>query len=146
MRKPPCQDLFRLISAYLLVRSADHTWMYNVPCFQTVVTCGRPCGKPMPKCSHNCRRACHAGPCLPMPANESTSGSVEKECTQPCDFPRSDCGHPCGRPCHEAANLTCAQVLGKWRCRVVIPLVCSCGHRKEDQACYQVNKLIEATL
>lgn len=128
----------------------DHTWMFNVPCFQTVVTCGRACDKPLPRCSHRCRRACHAGACLPTPLHESASGTLERECSQPCPRARPDCGHPCGLPCHDRNPETvlpgdvtapasfCAKSLGKLRCKVPIELVCACGHRQEDLPCYQV--------
>ncbi|KAL5111925.1 Transcriptional repressor NF-X1 [Taenia crassiceps] len=114
----------------------DHTWMFNVPCFQTVVTCGRPCDKPLPGCSHHCRRQCHAGDCL-LPSE--SGGAV---CTQPCTRPRPDCGHPCGQPCHEASGISCAEALGSLKCHVPVALSCTCGHRCEEQPCYRVKTLV----
>ncbi|KAL5961917.1 Transcriptional repressor NF-X1 [Taenia solium] len=110
----------------------DHKWMFNVPCFQTVVTCGRPCDRPLTGCSHRCRRQCHAGDCL-------YPGEV---CTQSCTTPRPDCGHPCGQPCHEASGISCAETLGSLKCHVPVTLSCTCGYRCEEQPCYRVKTLV----
>ncbi|EUB65019.1 Transcriptional repressor NF-X1 [Echinococcus granulosus] len=114
----------------------DHTWMFNVPCFQAVVTCGRPCDKPLSGCSHRCRRQCHAGDCL-LPSEDGSA-----VCTQPCATPRPDCGHPCGQPCHEAAGIPCVEALGSLKCHVPVTLSCTCGHRCEEQPCYRVKTLV----
>uniref|UniRef100_A0A158QJ94 R3H domain-containing protein n=1 Tax=Rodentolepis nana TaxID=102285 RepID=A0A158QJ94_RODNA len=110
----------------------DHTWMYNVPCFITVITCGNICDKPITGCSHRCQRQCHAGSCL----------SDTQKCTQPCSKPRPSCGHPCGQPCHEVKGITCEVAYRNSKCQVLIALQCSCGFRKEEQRCCQVKGLV----
>ncbi|BHF58625.1 Transcriptional repressor NF-X1 [Sparganum proliferum] len=132
---PPCTELLTKPCP------GGHTFLYNVPCFQIVATCGRVCDKPLPGCAHKCQRICHAGDCL-VPTSGGPRDAVD-HCTQPCLRPRPECGHACAVPCHDAQGLTCVQAIAKSapKCRALIDLVCLCGRHQESQPCYQVRNL-----
>ncbi|CAB0031436.1 unnamed protein product [Trichogramma brassicae] len=65
-----------------------HELRKAVPCHVKELSCGLPCGKPIPCNRHKCIQKCHSGPC-------------STECTQPCQEIRKMCGHICAAPCHE---------------------------------------------
>ncbi|OON22090.1 NF-X1 type zinc finger, partial [Opisthorchis viverrini] len=125
-----------------------HGVQFSMPCFQPVLSCGRACGKRLPRCSHTCQRPCHVGDCIEPSASEQAY-----PCSQPCKKLRPDCGHPCKLPCHEAKGQTCLQAAlavkrgthafsGRTAaklppCQHRVDIVCSCGRRKDQQACHQ---------
>ncbi|ESN99996.1 hypothetical protein HELRODRAFT_83646, partial [Helobdella robusta] len=92
----------------------------NVPCFLQDVSCGRPCGKPLPCLVHNCAQLCHKAPCL-------DGGKIK--CTQPCPAPRTACGHPCMAPCHVG------QPCPPTKCKAQVVMRCECGRREEKMIC-----------
>ncbi|TGZ59516.1 hypothetical protein CRM22_009016 [Opisthorchis felineus] len=132
-----------------------HGVQFSMPCFQPVLSCGRACGKRLPRCSHTCQRPCHVGGCIEPSASEQSY-----PCSQPCKKPRPDCGHPCRLPCHEAKAQTCLQAAlavkggtgalsGRTAtklppCQHRVDLVCSCGRRKDQQPCHQVQSKLYA--
>ncbi|XP_037077083.1 protein shuttle craft-like [Pollicipes pollicipes] len=109
---PPCTQLMKK-KCY-----CGHEERGSVPCHQTAVSCGRPCGAPLPCGRHKCKEPCHPGACQ----------EVESGCRQPCDAPRPECRHPCAAPCHDG---DCP----KTPCKTKVPVSCECGHRSRTLAC-----------
>lgn len=62
---------------------------FAIPCHINNVSCGMPCGYPLPCKRHTCVKPCHPLPC--------DAGS----CRLPCNVPKPDCGHPCSKLCHD---------------------------------------------
>ncbi|GAB6020489.1 hypothetical protein CHUAL_003175 [Chamberlinius hualienensis] len=96
----------------------EHELRSCIPCFQTDVCCGLPCGRFLSCGRHNCSRRCHSGFC-------QTEGEI---CTQPCTNPRSECGHPCLLPCHEGDCATSS-------CKSIVTVTCRCGRRSASVYC-----------
>ncbi|XP_072031586.1 transcriptional repressor NF-X1-like isoform X2 [Amphiura filiformis] len=109
---PPCAEL---TSKKCM---GGHELRHNLPCYIDDVSCGNPCGRPIPCRQHTCQKTCHMGFC----------GS---ECSQPCPKPRPDCGHPCNAPCHP--DTPCP----KQRCKAKVTIKCGCGFLSETSQCLQ---------
>lgn len=109
---PPCTLLTERLC------HGGHELRKAVPCYVESISCGRPCGKPLPCGRHNCITSCHAGPCL-------VAGKV---CQQLCKIQRSECGHPCASPCHEGM---CPET----PCKQVVKVTCLCKHRSTSRIC-----------
>ncbi|XP_014226948.1 protein shuttle craft-like [Trichogramma pretiosum] len=92
-----------------------HELRKAVPCHVKELSCGLPCGKPIPCNRHKCIQKCHSGPCA-------------TECTQPCQEIRKMCGHICAAPCHEG---DCPDT----PCKVMVKVTCQCGHRTMTRQC-----------
>lgn len=76
----------------------------NIPCHLDEVSCGLPCGVPLP-CGHTCTRPCHL------------HDPEDAKCTSMCTTVRS-CGHPCNEPCHDSKgcpNTACKVMVGVLR-------------------------------
>lgn len=84
------------------------------------MSCGRPCGLPLPCKRHNCDKICHSGPC-------------PEKCEQPCTAAR-ECGHRCKLPCHD----TCPPST----CFATVDLTCACGRIVEHRSCHQFQLVI----
>jgi len=54
----------------------DHEKRRNIMCHLKDISCGNPCGKPLPCGLHNCTRPCHRSPCI-VPKEDA--GPAEKE-------------------------------------------------------------------
>ncbi|XP_043227759.1 protein shuttle craft-like [Amphibalanus amphitrite] len=113
--QPECPPCTQLMKKFCYGRHEERS---SVPCHQTAVSCGRPCGKPLPCRRHQCKEPCHAGPCPELAAG----------CRQPCRAVRGDCQHPCGAPCHDGE---CPST----PCRAQVRVSCECGHRSRTVAC-----------
>lgn len=100
-----------------------HMQRKNVQCFLEAISCGLPCGKPLPCNVHKCQDICHEGPCL----------KNNTQCTQPCSKQRPDCDHPCGAPCHEGP---CPDT----PCKAKVQVSCPCGNRTELLTCSDSGK------
>ncbi|XP_041478842.1 transcriptional repressor NF-X1-like [Lytechinus variegatus] len=107
---PPCVELTSKTCI------GGHEVRYNIPCHVQGISCGRPCGKPLPCGYHNCLKTCHTGECDP-------------ECKQPCKVIRPDCGHPCGVTCH--VGWPCPQIT----CKSKVTVKCPCGRRVQMMEC-----------
>ncbi|KOG97135.1 Fap1p [Saccharomyces eubayanus] len=86
-------------------------------CFQTDVSCGTTCGKPLSGCHHTCQKTCH------LPEN------CQKVCKQICRQKRQNCDHTCPKPCHgksECPDLPCA---------ALVKITCRCGRIEKKVAC-----------
>ncbi|KAK0417371.1 hypothetical protein QR680_012971 [Steinernema hermaphroditum] len=101
-----------------------HEIRNNVPCYQTHVSCGNPCNKPLPCGVHKCKRTCHAGEC-------TAPGEV---CRQPCSVPRKDqdCEHICGLPCHGTTPCKSSDCVKKLIIR------CPCGRLTAESKCFDI--------
>ncbi|CAL9729992.1 FKBP12-associated protein 1 [Monosporozyma unispora] len=86
-------------------------------CFQTDVSCGQICGKPLTGCHHTCQKKCH----LP--------GECQTKCTQICGLPRENCLHKCRKPCH--GNDPCPDI----PCINLVEIRCPCGRQKKEITC-----------
>ncbi|XP_047100902.1 protein shuttle craft [Schistocerca piceifrons] len=110
--EPTCPPCTVLVQRWCY---GGHELRKAVPCHQTELSCGRPCGKDLPCGRHTCATACHAGPC-------------PQTCTQPCTKQRQLCGHPCAAPCHDGP---CPDT----PCREMVVVTCECGHRSTTRPC-----------
>ena len=91
-----------------------HKQLFNTPCHVGSISCGQPCGKPLP-CGHSCSSQCHAGECKP--------------CSSPCGARRVHCSHTCQADCHPGSQ--CEDTPCKWK----IKQACPCGRRVEERLC-----------
>ncbi|KAK7196535.1 transcription factor-like protein [Novymonas esmeraldas] len=104
-------------------------------------SCGRPCGRARPHCSHRCPAQCHPGPCprchlivgpKPCPCGATT---YTYPCGQP--DPETTCGNVCGRP------LACGTHRCPLRCHIgpcppcrkLTELLCYCGKTTQEHPC-----------
>lgn len=110
---PPCTFLIEKMCM------GEHTVRRFIPCYTKEVSCGRPCGKPLPCGMHTCRKTCHKGSCF----------KEDEKCTQPCLEERKYCSHPCNAPCHYGNACPDTQ------CRSMVTLKCQCGLRTEQTVC-----------
>ncbi|XP_046396084.1 protein shuttle craft-like [Ischnura elegans] len=124
---PECPPCTALTERYC---HGNHELRKNVPCHQTEISCGRPCGKDLPCGRHKCILLCHKGSCTSVPSSstQQSTGSAPWVCKQPCTTPRSLCGHPCGVACHDGP---CPDS----PCREMVKVTCECGHRSTTRAC-----------
>ncbi|KAH7097552.1 hypothetical protein BKA62DRAFT_643194 [Auriculariales sp. MPI-PUGE-AT-0066] len=91
----------------------------NVRCSQEKVSCGKPCGKPMPCGYHVCERVCHGDDC--------------GDCHAVCGKPRKFClpqRHPCTSPCH--APSACDETEP---CQERVRATCECGRIQQPALC-----------
>ena len=103
----------------------NHELRHNIPCYMKDVSCGKPCDKQLPKCTHKCIRTCHKGDCIDSSINE------EGVCTQPCQKERPHCTHPCGSPCH--SDSPCPDTI----CQATLIVRCKCGLKSKQIKCLQ---------
>ncbi|XP_072544158.1 transcriptional repressor NF-X1 [Salminus brasiliensis] len=96
----------------------NHEQRSNIPCHIQHISCGLVCNKPLPGCSHHCKKICHRGEC-----------GADGECKQPCLHPRPECGHPCNAPCHPGTPCP------RTSCPAKVSMQCECGRRKETMPC-----------
>ena len=98
---PPCTELTEKWC------HGKHELRKSIVCHLEGYSCGNSCGLPLPCGNHNCIEPCHAGPCLKVPAVESSDSDtglrLAKSCTQPCKKIRDVCGHICRANCHEGS-------------------------------------------
>ncbi|XP_071451168.1 protein shuttle craft-like [Hetaerina americana] len=123
--QPECPPCTALTERYC---HGNHELRKNVPCHQTEISCGRPCGKDLPCGRHKCILLCHKGSCTVLPSSQQSGATTQWVCKQPCTAPRSLCGHPCGVSCHEGP---CPDS----PCREMVKVTCECGHRSTTRAC-----------
>ncbi len=108
----------------------NHELRHNIPCYMKDVSCGKPCEKQLPNCSHKCVRTCHKNDCID--ANEaSNNGESVGVCTQPCQKERPHCTHICGSPCH--GNQPCPDTI----CQATVIVKCKCGLKTKQIKCLQ---------
>lgn len=136
---PPCTQLTTKMCF------GGHEERKNVACLVEGISCGRPCGKPLPCTRHTCIRICHAGPCTTTTASVSpthqaaagaatattaagTGTAAAAVCSQPCTVARAACGHPCNQPCHPPP---CPDTT----CTTQVRVTCECGHRQATISC-----------
>ena len=86
----------------------------SVVCHLEGISCGKPCGLPLPCGNHYCVESCHSGQCLKKSTNIigiNAADTTLRKCIQPCKNIRDSCGHPCGANCHEGPcpNSPCNQ-------------------------------------
>lgn len=117
---PPCIALTEKLCF------GGHELRFAIPCHIKNVSCGMPCGIPLPCKRHTCTKPCHAPPCNTGP------------CRLPCNSPKLDCSHPCSKPCHDGA---CPPVA----CKIMVSVSCICGNLTEARMCSDP-KLIEYRL
>lgn len=86
-------------------------------CFQTDVSCGQICGKPLTGCHHRCQKKCHR------------AGECQTRCNQICGLPRDNCIHKCRKPCH--GRDSCPDV----SCVSLVTIKCSCGRQQKEITC-----------
>ena len=86
-------------------------------CFQTDVSCGKICGKPLDGCEHTCQKKCH----LP--------GECQTKCKQVCKRKRVGCEHLCPRPCHGM------EPCPDDPCSALLKIRCPCGRREKEVVC-----------
>lgn len=113
-RCPPCTYLTKKWCM------GNHEQRSNIPCHLQDISCGLVCNKPLPSCSHHCKKICHRGAC-----------DAEGECKQPCSHPRPECGHPCSAPCHPGSPCP------RNTCPAKVSMQCECGRRKETMPCME---------
>lgn len=111
---PPCTFLMKKWCM------GAHEQRSNIPCHLQDISCGLPCGKPLPCGSHLCKRLCHRGEC---------HAEGEAGCCQPCVVPRPECRHPCMAPCHHGKPCP------RSSCSAKVTLHCDCGRKKETVSC-----------
>eukprot|EP00927_Polykrikos_kofoidii_P005057 TRINITY_DN12010_c0_g1_i3.p1 TRINITY_DN12010_c0_g1~~TRINITY_DN12010_c0_g1_i3.p1 ORF type:complete len:1443 (+),score=311.57 TRINITY_DN12010_c0_g1_i3:129-4457(+) len=92
-----------------------HGLLPPLPCHVPPGTCGRPCGLPLPGCSHHCRKSCHLGECM--------------RCEDICGNGRLHCEHRCAAKCH--AGEECPDE----PCAAKVRVSCKCGARIENVPC-----------
>jgi len=107
---PPCLALTEKLCF------GGHELRFAIPCHIKNVSCGMPCGIPLPCKRHTCTKACHPPPC--------NTGL----CNLPCNLPKLDCGHPCLKSCHEGP---CPQST----CRIMVSVSCICGNLTDTRIC-----------
>ncbi|VVC43241.1 Zinc finger, RING-type,R3H domain,Zinc finger, NF-X1-type,Transcriptional repressor NF-X1, R3H domain [Cinara cedri] len=103
-----------------------HELRFAIPCHIKNVSCGMPCGYPLPCKRHTCVKPCHPLPCNTGP------------CNLPCELLKPDCGHPCSKPCHDGP---CPQRA----CKTMVNVSCICGNLTEARLCSDT-KVIEYRL
>lgn len=86
-------------------------------CFQTDVSCGQICGKPLSGCHHRCQKKCHE------------PGKCQTKCNQICALPRENCIHKCRKPCH--GREPCPDI----PCLSLVTIKCSCGRQQKEITC-----------
>ncbi len=99
----------------------NHELRHNIPCYMENVSCGRPCDKPLIKCSHKCNKTCHKGECFEEGSN----------CMQLCKKERPSCLHPCNEICH--SDQPCPDTV----CQEIIVAKCKCGIKTKQVKCMQ---------
>ncbi|KAH3901269.1 related to FKBP12-associated protein 1 [Saccharomycodes ludwigii] len=94
-------------------------------CYQTDVSCGKQCLKPLPNCPHKCTKICHTDSCL-------------LNCSMICGLTRESCGHKCVAKCH--GNKPCDEV--GLNCEKLVDKTCPCGRIKSLQVkCFETKCL-----
>lgn len=133
----------------------DHEVRSNVPCHVKDVSCGHPCGKPMPCGEHKCARSCHKGPCVTPGEKETDAGGLKRKkkgkqkedepvwdegqepteevelvsCGQKCGRPLKHCLHTCPAVCHPGDACPVVQ------CRQMVRITCPCKRRSMEVLC-----------
>ncbi|XP_025197835.1 protein shuttle craft-like isoform X2 [Melanaphis sacchari] len=107
---PPCIALTEKLCY------GGHELRFAIPCHIKNVSCGMPCGIPLPCKRHTCVKPCHPPPCNTGP------------CQLPCNLPKTDCSHPCSKPCHDGS---CPPVA----CKIMVSVSCICGNLTEARIC-----------
>ncbi|XP_026813694.1 protein shuttle craft-like isoform X1 [Rhopalosiphum maidis] len=107
---PPCIALTEKLCF------GGHELRFAIPCHIKNVSCGMPCGIPLPCKRHTCTKPCHAPPCNTGP------------CRLPCNLPKLDCSHPCSKPCHDGS---CPSIA----CKIMVSVSCICGNLTEARIC-----------
>lgn len=157
----PCPPCTVLVEKWCM---GNHELRNHVPCHVKDVSCGSPCGKPMPCGQHKCARICHKAPCVvPKEAETAASSSKdknkkgkknkekEKEQDEPAweetEEKQSEaepelvsCGQKCGRPLkHCAHNCTAlchpGQPCPVVQCRQMVRITCPCKRRSMEVLC-----------
>ncbi|XXQ32727.1 NF-X1-type domain-containing protein [Plasmodiophora brassicae] len=106
---PKCMILVKRLCA------GGHKTMPSVPCSAAAVSCGHPCGQPMPCRRHICTKPCHVH-------------ERDSPCTEKCGSVRP-CSHPCAASCHGDDN--CPSV----PCKKCIRVQCACGRLVAEKQC-----------
>ena len=99
----------------------NHEVCNTVPCYQSGVSCGRFCKKPLSCKMHSCPKVCHPDKC--------------PSCSQRCTKLRQGCEHLCNSPCHLSTSASCPES----KCREIVKVSCKCKLKTEEMQCYQVN-------
>lgn len=104
----------------------NHELRHNIPCYMKDISCGKPCNKQLPDCTHKCIRTCHKNGCI-----DATINDGEGVCMQPCQKERPHCIHICASPCH--INSPCPDTV----CQALITVKCKCGLKSKQIKCLQ---------
>lgn len=84
------RGLARSLASLLLLSRSQH-WLQEDAAARGLLSCGKPCSRALPGCSHLCTATCHVGPC-PGP------------CSQPVTV-RCDCRRLRSKlPCHQVTQ------------------------------------------